>query len=52
MFTGQLAHEEKAGNDVVQDTGFATVEESAVGKKAIDRGLYEIFVIFKMPVQF
>ncbi|CAH0723078.1 unnamed protein product, partial [Brenthis ino] len=33
---GRLAHEEKIGNDV-QDTGFATVEESSVGRKSIDR---------------
>lgn len=42
MSAGRLAHEEKAGNDVAQDTGFATVEESAVGKKTIDRGIYDI----------
>ncbi|CAH0723081.1 unnamed protein product, partial [Brenthis ino] len=33
---GRLGHEEKSGNDV-QDTGFATVEESSVGRKSIDR---------------
>ncbi|XP_050345947.1 cytochrome P450 9e2-like [Nymphalis io] len=34
---GQLSHDEKGNDDIHQDTGFATVEESSIGKKTIDR---------------
>lgn len=37
-FTGKLSHEEKSTEDV--DAGFATVEESSVGKKDINRGWF------------
>lgn len=35
---GQLTHEDKEDKDV--DAGFATVEESSVGKKNVNRGWY------------
>ncbi|CAH0723079.1 unnamed protein product, partial [Brenthis ino] len=34
---GQLTYDEKTGNENLQDTGFATVEESSVGKKSNNR---------------
>ncbi|XP_050345946.1 cytochrome P450 9e2-like [Nymphalis io] len=34
---GQLSHDEKNGSNNEQDTGFATVEESSVGKKTINK---------------
>lgn len=36
IFLGKLSHEENTTKDV--DAGFATVEESSVGKKDINRG--------------
>ncbi|XP_026488120.2 cytochrome P450 9e2-like [Vanessa tameamea] len=42
---GQLVHDDKAGNENLQDTGFATVEESSVGKKNIDRAWSEMDLI-------
>lgn len=35
---GRLLHEEKSAADT--DAGFATVEESSVGKKNVERGKY------------
>lgn len=36
IISGKLTHDDTKSNDVA--AGFATVEESAVGKKTIDRG--------------
>ena len=36
IIIGQLKHEEKQSDNA--DTGFATVEESDIGKKNIERG--------------
>lgn len=36
-FTGKLTHDEKSSQD--EDAGFATVEESSIGKKEVNRGM-------------
>ena len=41
MCVGKLTHEDIKSNDVA--AGFATVEESSVGKKQVTRGLYDYF---------
>lgn len=50
MLLGQLIHEEKGTVDT--DAGFATVEESSVGKKSIDRGktMYDRMKLLKWIV--
>ncbi|XP_064071914.1 uncharacterized protein LOC113394864 [Vanessa tameamea] len=42
---GRLSHEEKGIDDSYQDTGFATVEESSIGKKTIDRAWSDIDLV-------
>ncbi|XP_047529705.1 uncharacterized protein LOC125065894 [Vanessa atalanta] len=42
---GRLSHEEKGSGDNYQDTGFATVEESSIGKKTIDRAWSDIDLV-------
>lgn len=37
-FSGKLTHDEKSTHDA--DAGFATVEESSVGLKQVNRGRY------------
>jgi hypothetical protein len=38
VFTGKLVHETKPRQDL--DTGFATVEESALGNRSVKKGKY------------
>ncbi|XP_046959650.1 uncharacterized protein LOC124529785 [Vanessa cardui] len=42
---GKLSHDEKGSDDTYQDTGFATVEESSIGKRSIDRAWSDIDLV-------
>lgn len=41
--TGNLSHDDKGSDEGERDTGFATVEESSVGKKISNRSKYQFF---------
>ncbi|CAH2105998.1 unnamed protein product [Euphydryas editha] len=49
---GQLKYDEKNGADTEGDTGFATAEESAVGKKKVDREWSDVDLIAQAVVFF
>lgn len=44
MLTGNLSHGDKDGNEN-ENVGYATVEESFIGKKTVTRSLYTLLII-------
>lgn len=44
MLTGNLSHDDKDNNEN-DNVGYATVEESSIGKKTVTRSLYTLLII-------
>lgn len=43
MLTGNLSHDDKDGTEN-ENVGYATVEESSIGKKTVTRSLYSLLL--------